>query len=126
MREAVQALSLPYQLRFLFAQVLLNLPCSAVDVFRTFEEDLTADYLDQGLTPSDALASTLLDIDSYLRSGGSSLRDFGLPDAPERRLSELEVEDLFFSASVREDYIEESLQMSQSFTAKQHYIFSVI
>src|SRR5947209_17753478 len=100
MREAVQALSLPYQLRFLFAQILLNLPCSAVDTFTTFEEELTADYLDHGLTPTNALASALFDIDSCLRSGGSTLRDFGLPDPPERRSSESESEEMFFTASV--------------------------
>src|SRR3954453_4501075 len=67
MREAVQALSLPSQLRFLFAQIFLNLPCSAVDIFTMFKEDLTADYLDHGLSPSDTLASALFNIDSCLR-----------------------------------------------------------
>ena len=100
MREAVQALSLPYQLRFLFAQILLNLPCSAVDVFATFEEDLTADYLDHGLTPSDALASALLDIDSSLRSGGSSLRDFSLLNTPEHRSSKSEAENQFLTIAI--------------------------
>src|SRR5437763_2205831 len=63
MREAVQALFIPHQLQFLFTQILLNLPCSALDVFTTFEEHLTTDYLDHDLTPLDALASALSDID---------------------------------------------------------------
>jgi len=126
MSEAVKALSPPYQLWFLFAQILLNLPCSAVDVFASFEEDLTANYLDHDLTPSDALASALLDIDSSLRSGGCSLRDFGFPDAPNACSSKSEAENQFFTAAIQENYIQESLQMSQSLTTKQALIFTTI
>jgi len=100
LRDAVQAFSSPSQLRFLFAQILLNLPCSAVELLTTFQEDLAADYLDRGLEPSNALTSALFDIDSCLRSAGSSLRDFSLPDPPEHHLSELDAENLFFNASV--------------------------
>ena len=49
---------------------------------------------------SNTLTSALFDIDSCLRSVGSSLGDFGLPDPPECCSSELDAENLFFNASV--------------------------
>ena len=47
LREAVDSYCSPAQLQFLFSQILLNVPASAVELFRSFQEQLSVDYIDQ-------------------------------------------------------------------------------
>ncbi len=57
--EAVDSYCSPAQLRFLFSQILLNVPASAVELFRSFQEQLSADYIDQSYSADRVLALTL-------------------------------------------------------------------
>ena len=47
LRETVDFHSFSAQFQFLFTQVLLNIPISAVELFKLFQELLLADYMDQ-------------------------------------------------------------------------------
>jgi hypothetical protein len=90
LEEAVAAYSRPAQLRFLFAYLLLDLPSPAINLWETFQEELSADF-SINHTKAEAIRLTLQDISRYLRSQGSSLTQFGLSE-PTRNDREIDVE----------------------------------
>ena len=104
LREAVDSYCSPAQLQFLFSQILLNVPASTVELFRSFQEQLSADYIDQSYSADRVLALTLQDIGRFLQAGGSSLRNFGLPEPHIARLNEQVLEQSFFSDDILDQY----------------------
>ena len=126
LREAVDFHSSPARLRFLFAQVLLNILTSAVELFRLFQEPLSADYMDQGHPMDQVLPFTLRDIARFLQAGGSSLRNFGLPEPHTVRLNELILEQTFFSDDILDQYRLEADLTYESLNVEQASIFDTI
>jgi len=80
--EAIADFSSPSELRFLFANLLLDLPSPPMELWTRFQEDLCADYL-RHHNQNDATNRALLDIGRHLSNRGSSLSVHGLPE-PER------------------------------------------
>ena len=126
LREAVDLHSSPARLRFLFSQVLLNIPTSAIELFGLFQEPLSADYMDQGHPADQVLAFTLRDIARLFQAGGSSLRSFGLPEPCDVRSNELILEQSFFSDEVLDQYRREADLAYQSLNVEQAFIFDTI
>ena len=78
MTEAIDASYSPGQLRFLFASILIDMPTDAPKLYAEFLSDMSWDL--QGSLPEDEWQNTLLQIlQGYLRSRGTSLREFQLP-----------------------------------------------
>ena len=90
MTEAIDASYSPGQLRFLFASILIDMPTDAPKLYAEFLSDMSWDL--QGSLPKDEWQNTLLQIlQGYLRSRGTSLREFQLP-MPYSTTSELNYE----------------------------------
>ncbi|KAF3405665.1 ATP-dependent DNA helicase PIF1 [Penicillium rolfsii] len=94
MNEAITAYSRPSQLRFLFAQLLSDLPFPAVELWSRFHDDLCADYRLRHPTAR-ATDLALQDLARYLSAQGSSLAQCGLPESVER-CAEVDLELAFF------------------------------
>ena len=75
-------------MRFLFVQILLNLPCSATILFERYKESFCGDFIDQGLNDRMVLNHVLHHLSALLQLGGSTLEDFGLPEPTESRSTE--------------------------------------
>ncbi|KAJ6038891.1 hypothetical protein N7460_007608 [Penicillium canescens] len=98
MNEAITAYSRPSQLRFLFAQLLSNLPFPAVELWSRFHGDLNADYRLRHPT-AHATDLALQDLARYLSAQGSSLAQCGLPE-PVQRCAEVDMELAFFQTQL--------------------------
>ncbi|KAJ6038801.1 hypothetical protein N7460_007518 [Penicillium canescens] len=98
MNEAITAYSRPSQLRFLFAQLLSNLPFPAVELWSRFHGDLNADYRLRHPT-AHATDLALQDLARYLSAQGSSLAQCGLPE-PVQRCAEVDLELAFFQTQL--------------------------
>ena len=122
LRETVDFHSFSAQFQFLFTQVLLSILTSAVELFRLFQEPLSADYMDQGHPADQVLAFTLRDIARFLQAGGSSLRNFGLPEPHTVRLNELILEQTFFSDDILDQYRLEADLAYESLNVEQIYL----
>jgi hypothetical protein len=95
MNEAIAAYSRPSQLRFLFTQLLADLPFPAVELWARFQSDLCADYRLRHPT-AHATDLALQDLARYLAAQGSSLTQCGLPE-PARHCAEVDLELSFFA-----------------------------
>src|SRR5206468_3758880 len=104
MREACANLCSPSQLRFLFTQILLNLPCPATQMFTEFQRHLSEDYLDTGLGAGAVTQLLLQDLNQYLQAGGSRLSQFGIPDPLHHCITEIDTEETFFTPMIRAGY----------------------
>lgn len=124
LQEAVESYTTPSQLRFLFAHILLNTPCPAINLFEKYQENLSADYLDKYDSPAESLQHTLLDLSRHLVLNGGQLKDFGLPE-PEERMNELYLEDNAFSHR-RDELVELSIAMQLHLLPAQLYVFQTI
>ena len=127
LEEAKQLQSSPREFRFLFVQVVLNLPCTARDLFHSYQEELFRDYMDLGLPARTVLQRGLVDLSTLFHAGGSNLRDFALPE-PEaaQRSNERELEEDFFTPELKARYFEQSEHMYQTLTREQQTIFDII
>ena len=65
LNEAIASYSRPSQLRFLFANLLMDLPFPAMELWGRYKDDLCGDYLLRH-NPRDAENRALLDIDRHL------------------------------------------------------------
>lgn len=93
LREAIEALYRPSQLRFLFAHLLPDLPTNAMELWNEFKEALSQDFvLRERMLQQLAEQHTLKEIESYLRARGCCFHDFGLPKVGILRSQELRVE----------------------------------
>ena len=86
--EAIAMGTSPSAMRFLFVQILLNLPCSAATLFERYKESFCGDFIDQGLNDRMVLNHVLHHLSALLQLGGSTLEDFGLPEPTESRSTE--------------------------------------
>ena len=84
MLEAVTHHSSPRQLRFLFCQIITNISCPVLEIFQQFQEQLTADYLDDTQCPTSSFNMLLLDLSRHIRAQGGTLTSFGLPEPLQR------------------------------------------
>jgi len=89
--EAIENFASSYQLRFLFCQLLLNVPTNAIPLFDHHQEQLMADYLDEYNSAQVATDLALRDLERYLSTQDSRLANFGLPQ-PDRHPSLLQLE----------------------------------
>ena len=126
LREAVDSYCSPDQLQFLFSQILLNIPASTVELFRSFQEQLLVDYIDQSYSADWVLAFTLWDISQFLQAGSSSLRNFGLPEPHIARLNEQVLEQSFFSDDILDRYRHEADLAYRSLNTQQASVFDTI
>ena len=112
--EAIENFASSHQLRFLFCQLLLNFPTNAITLFDRHQEQLMADYLDQYNSAELATDLALRDLDRYLRTQGSRLADFGLPQ-PDRQTSLLQLEQVHFASqyiNLTEKYQDDEISLS--------------
>ena len=81
-KEAIDTLKTPHQLRLLFTHLLVNdcINCP-VDIWTKYHSFLSKDYfLSSNNDYDSALTATLLHISNLLREHGKTLSDFGLED----------------------------------------------
>lgn len=95
MKEAVDSYCSPSQLRFLFAHILLNIPVAAVELFKRYQEELTADYLDRFDSATLVMQHCLLDLSNHLACNSARLSEFGLSE-PEEQVDKLFMEEATF------------------------------
>ena len=81
--EAIAMGTSPSAMQFLFVQILLNLPYSAATLFERYKESFCGDFIDQGLNDRMVLNHVLHHLSAFLQLGGSTLKDFGLPEPTE-------------------------------------------
>jgi hypothetical protein len=92
--EALANYARPSQLRFLFANLLMDLPSPGMELWTRFRQELCADYLLRH-NDADAANRALLEIGRYLANRGSSPSVHGLPE-PDRCPREVNIELDFF------------------------------
>src|SRR5204862_1628308 len=117
--EAIAMGTSPSAMRFLFVQILRNLPCSAATLFERYKESFCGDFIDQGLNDRMVLNHVLHHLSALLQLGGSTLKDFGLPEPTESRSTEQSLEAEYFDEHLRAWYIVQSTEMRQCLTGKQ-------
>jgi hypothetical protein len=91
-KEGVECLQTPAQLRFLFARVILE-GYPALPIWTDFRIFLIRDHVDRLQSESRGCDQALREINTFIHEGGRCLSDFGLPepdDAPHEVLAELE------------------------------------
>lgn len=71
------------------------MPVKAIELFHDFQQNLSADYLDQFDTATLVVQHCLLDLNYHLTSQSARLSDFGLPN-PEQKLNEIFLEEAAF------------------------------
>jgi hypothetical protein len=96
LQEAISYSYAPYNLRFLYAQLIIDIPTPAVQLWQTYKDDLCADHIQHFGTTDLAYNQALRDLQNLLTTRGSNLQSFGLPD-PGEQLLELELEYALFA-----------------------------
>ena len=92
MEEGVESLLRPSQLRFIFANLIADLPVGPIRAWNRFEGELTKDFAQSG--PGTASNRALREIGQYLRNRGVTLEQMGLPvpnSLPKAVQSELDI-----------------------------------
>jgi hypothetical protein len=95
----------------MFTQMLINNPTPAIEAFQRFQEQLTADYMDETQSADRALQQTLTIMSWYLLSQRCRLSDFGLPE-PEPHISDVHLEQSEFEHRREELIATANLQYS--------------
>lgn len=124
MKEAVASFCSPSQLRFLFAQILLNIPVTAIELFNDFQEQLSADYLDRFGSAILAVQHCLHDLSYHLASQSAQLIDFGLPN-PECRVDEVFLEEVAFFDR-REEFSQCAINQERLLLEQQNVVYQEI
>jgi len=124
LQEAVECLRTPSQLRFLFAQIILE-GYPAMPLWMEFRPHLIfdnlIDYHDDDEMASNA---TLNEVARYLSHVGRRLADFGLPDTPPHS-AELQQEFAYLREN-RAFFEEKSAHMQENLNDEQQRIFNFI
>jgi hypothetical protein len=123
MEEAVQSLRTLAQLRFLFAQILLE-GYPAVPLWESFRAAISVDYIHRMADEYNGYALTLQEVDDILSHNGKHLENFGII-LPQKRGLELLNEDRFLNinhAALRA----QRDQMCETLNEEQQHIFQCI
>lgn len=92
MEEGIESLLRPSQLRFLFANLIADLPVGPIRAWNRFESELTKDFVQSG--SGTASGRALREIGQYFRSRGMTLEQMGVPvpnSLPKAVQSELDI-----------------------------------
>jgi len=101
LQEAVAFHYAPYHLRFLYAQLIIDIPAPALELWEKYKDELSADHSERFGRTDRAYLEALRDIERVLTLRGSNLSDFGLPD-PGNGINELEIEYQSFGLRIEE------------------------
>jgi hypothetical protein len=99
LQEAIAFCYAPYHLRFLYAQLIVDIPAPALELWEKYKDELSADHTERFATADQAYLEALREIEHLLTPRGSNLSDFGLPD-PGERINELDIERENFSPRI--------------------------
>jgi len=91
LQEAIAVYYAPYHLRFLYAQLIVDITAPALELWETYKDELSADYTERFVTADQAYLEALRDIERLLTPCGSNLSNFSLPD-PRQTINELDIE----------------------------------
>lgn len=123
LQEGVDLNYSPQLLRFMFAQLLIDIPTPAVELWERFKEHMVLDFIGVGSTRRKEKMA-LLDLQRMLRENGTSLNHFGLPEPTENPgILDQELDVLEDEA---ENYREEFLHMSSMLNEEQKELFSTL
>ena len=78
--EAINLNYSPYHLRFLFCQLIVDIPSPALQLWNKYIASLSVDYMRQFRDPIAAQDRALRDIQSILQARSSNLRAMSLPE----------------------------------------------
>ena len=95
LEEAVESLRTPSQLRFLFAQIILE-GYPAIPLWETFRHPISIDHIHNPADEHDGYTLALQEIDNILSHNGRHLHNFGII-LPQKRGLELLNEDRFLN-----------------------------
>lgn len=123
LQEAVDCLRTPAQLRFLFAQVLLE-GYPAMSLWEQFKHNLSIDLILRVGDEANGYRHTLHQIEDILAHSGRHLHDFGMC-IPDKRTAELISEDRFL-ASNHATLEAQRDNMCEMLNEEQRYIFDAI
>lgn len=123
LQEAVDSLRTPAQLRFLFAQILLE-GYPATPLWERFRDALSLDHIVRLANDANGYNFALQQIDDILSHSGKHLDHFGI-QLPQRRTAELISEDRFLATNHR-SFEAERDNMCEALNAEQRHIFDVI
>ena len=119
MEEGISSLLRPAQLRFLFANLIADLPVGPMQIWEEFKGDLVDD--DTHMIPQSALDKALHEIGQYLRGRGMTLEQVGLP-VPSSLPTETQAELDFFAPRLHE-YRTNAWHRRATFNDEQERIF---
>jgi hypothetical protein len=85
LREAIESLRTPSQLRFLFSEIILE-GYAAMPLWLEFQEMLSIDHIQRLGNHHNGYEFSLQIIDDLLSHSGKNLADFGLPSPPRRSI----------------------------------------
>jgi PIF1-like helicase len=120
LKEAADSFISPSQFRFLFTQLISDLPVSAIDLWNEFKTYMTADFLSAYIV-AQAEELGLTQIDQFLRGRGLTLEDVGLPST-RLILEELETEQKLLSQDGRQNEVK-YFEYLKVLNAEQHEFF---
>ena len=124
MEEGVHLFYRPAQLRFLFANLLFDIPFPAIDLWNRFRDALCADCQQTPVQPVN-YSLGLEYIEHILYSRGGNLASFGLPLPQQAPTTELEYEN-FLLESQATVALQQVTQKKECLTIEQHAIFDQI
>ena len=124
LEEGLHLFYRPSQLRFLFANLLFDIPFPAIELWDRFRDALCSDFLKTQTHVIDHDAG-LRAIDIMLHSRGANLSSFGLPMPQQGPPTELEFESHLLSSQAHVVSLQ-AQQGYQSLNCEQQMIFNII
>lgn len=124
LNEAIADYRSPAQLRFLFANLVME-GSPAPALWEMFSEQLSADYLQfGGLTAAAASEQALASISTILQNQSHSLTDYGLPESA--ALANIVTEEFEYFASRRGQYLQFAEEKYAAMNEEQAAAFDLI
>ena len=124
LEEGLHLFYRPTQLRFLFANLLFDIPFPPIELWNRFRDSLCADCQPSPTQQIDYDIG-LRAIDHILRSRGGNLQSFGLPVPQQQASTELSNE-MFLLESQASLALQEAQEREQQLTRDQKNIFDII
>jgi len=81
LQEAIAFYYAPYDLRFLYPLLIVDIPAPGLELWEKFKDQLLADHTAPFATADQAYLEVLRDIKRLLTPCSSKLTDFTLPDS---------------------------------------------
>jgi len=114
----------PYQLRFLYAHLIVDLPSPALQLWERYRLEFSADYIQRLGSVEVGCQRCLQEIGRLLRTRGASLAAFNLPD-PGNITTDVEAEYLQFSGR-RDELLQLSQRMISSMNPEQRKAYETV